>query len=493
VNFSTLNKTTNLSLLVVASLGFYLVITSAFFPLDFLSVFDAKRVIQLALFAAIMIFTVAWAPLRKATIAQLSRLSRFQTCAFALFFLIGIISSLRLEHPAYALVDVSMMFVMMVLIFVTAASRELAGDRFHKWAVILLATMGLAVVIQEFMGVLVGWVQESEYSYAEALIHFAHPRFYNQVQTWSIPILVAIPLLFPGKRRFVFACVVLLGLQWFLVIALAARGTAVSLLIAMLVIALLLPAQRKFWLNYQVKGLLAGITIYLCIFFLNGLFIPQSQSGEYFAHSIGRPMIHTTGRSMLWRLSVEDAVKHPVLGTGPTQYACDSKQVLPAHPHSFVFQILGEWGLIALSIFLLLAITIGVRFLGDLKHTSPSSFSDPPLKAMLATSLIAGGIHSCLSGLLIMPASQVTLILVGGWVLGMTKGAVKQHEHVIVTNSVLILCLVLACSQFLFSISEVPLLPERTKYTEHYGRAVPRLWQDGRVCEYDFQFLRVTE
>lgn len=75
VKFSTLNKTTNLSLLVVASLGFYLVITSAFFPLDFLSVFDAKRVIQLALFAAIMIFAVAWTPLREATIAQFGQKS----------------------------------------------------------------------------------------------------------------------------------------------------------------------------------------------------------------------------------------------------------------------------------------------------------------------------------------------------------------------------------------------------------------------------------
>ena len=104
MNFSTLNKTTGLSLIVVASLGLYLVITSAFFPLDFLSVFDAKRVIQLALFAAIMVFAAAWAPLREATVAQLGRLSKFQGYAFALFFLIGIVSSLRLEHPAYALV-----------------------------------------------------------------------------------------------------------------------------------------------------------------------------------------------------------------------------------------------------------------------------------------------------------------------------------------------------------------------------------------------------
>jgi len=117
VSSSTLNRTAGLSLAVVISLSSYLVITSAFFPLDFLSVFDAKRVIQLALFAAIMMFAVAWSPLRNATVAQLGRLSRFQRYAFTLFFLIGIISSLRLPHPAYALFDFSLRFVLMILIF----------------------------------------------------------------------------------------------------------------------------------------------------------------------------------------------------------------------------------------------------------------------------------------------------------------------------------------------------------------------------------------
>ncbi len=120
--------------------------------------------------------------------------------ALGLFFLIGVISSLRLEHPAYALVDVSMLFVMMILIAVTAASRELSGGRFDKWAVLLLAAMGFAVAVQEFMGFVAGWVFGFEFELSTRhLMHFAHPRFYNQLQTWSIPILAAIPLLFPDK------------------------------------------------------------------------------------------------------------------------------------------------------------------------------------------------------------------------------------------------------------------------------------------------------
>ena len=479
-------KTANLSLAVVIIIGLYLLVTSAFYPLDFLSVFDAKRLLQLVLFAVLMMFAVAWTPLRQQSIAQLSRLSTLNRIALSIFFIIGIASSLRLEHPAYALVDVSMMFVMMMLIAVIAASRELAGARFDKWGVVLLAVLGFVVAAQEFMGFLAGWVLGTEFNYDQALIHFAHPRFYNQLQTWSIPVLAALPLFFPGKRWVKFACITLLGLQWFLVIALAARGTVVGLFTAMAFIALWLPGQRKFWLRYQLAGLLAGIIIYSGVLFVNGTLIPKSQSGEFYAHSVGRSMAHTSGRSTFWRLSIEDAIKHPVLGAGPTRYACDSEMVLPAHPHSFPFRILGEWGMIALFLVLVLAISIGLGFLKNLKYSNETSQSDPPLKAMLAISLIAGVIHACLSGLLIMPASQVTLVLIAGWALSLSGNKRLYPKKPVIASSLLVASMFFALVALVFGAKEITQLPERTSYSEHYGPMMPRFWQDGRVCYYTY-------
>ena len=472
-------------LTVVVLLGLYLLLTSAFFPLESLPVFDAKRILQLALFTAILIFTLAWTPLRTATIAQLSRLSKLNRYALALFFLIGLISSLRLDHPAYALIDVAMMFVMMILISVTAASRKLAGEHFDKWAVLALIVMGFAVALQELMGFIAGWVFGSEFSYDQALIHFAHPRFYNQLQTWSIPVLAALPLLFPGKRWIKIACVVLIGLQWFLVIALAARGTAVSLLISMVFIALWLPAQRKFWLKFQISGLIVGIAIYSGIIFLNGVLIPKSQSGEFYAYSVGRPMAHTSGRSTFWRLSIEDALKHPVLGTGPTQYACDSTLVLPAHPHNFPLRILGEWGMIAFILFLILAVTIGLGFLKRLKYQYMESLTDPPLNAMLATSLMAGIVHACLSGLIIMPASQVALILIAGWVLGSSNSLISEPKKINFGNAVVFAALILVSITFVFAIKEITKLPENRIYSDPSYRMAPRFWQDGKACGHN--------
>jgi putative inorganic carbon (HCO3(-)) transporter len=460
------------------------VVTSAFYPLGFLSVFDAKRVLQLGIFTVILLFTIAWAPLRVKTIERLSHISPFIQICLTLFFLIGIASSLRLSHPAYALIDVSMMFVMMILVFVAASSRDLLGQRFDKWAVLLLVAMGFAVFSQEFMGFIAGWVIGSEFNYDQALVHFAHPRFYNQLQTWSIPVIAALPLIFPGKRWVKYGCIALLGLQWFLVIALAARGTVVSLLGSMTFIALLLPAVRKYWVKYQLGGILVGIVLYSSILFLNSWFSPQSESGEFYAHSAGRSMMHRSGREVFWQLSVKDAQDNPLLGTGPTQYACDSTLTLPAHPHSFPLRIMGEWGVVAILLVLALAIAIGLGLLYHLKNPNRIDSANSPMKAILVTSLIAGALHSCLSGLLIMPASQVAMIIIGGWILSLTVSSQQRGKSTFTSTLLLSAGLLAAATQFIFAVIEIPLLPSRTSYSETYGPMMPRFWQDGRVCEY---------
>jgi len=473
------------ALAVVAFSGFYLLATSAFYPLDFLGVFDAKRVLQLVLFAAILVFAVAWAPLRTATVAQLNRLSRLNRYLLGLFFLIGLVSSLRLDHPAYPLVDVSMMFVMMVLIAVMAASRDLSGASFDKWAALLLAAVGFAVVLQELMGFVVGWLIGTEFSYDKALIHFAHPRFYNHLQTWSISLLGALPLLFPEKRWVRIGSVLLIGLQWFLVIALAARGTAVSLLIAMSFIALWLPGQRKFWMKFQLAGLLVGIVIYAGVVFLNGMLIPKTQPGqqsEFYAYSLGRPMVHTSGRSIFWRLSLQDAINHPILGSGPTRFACDSKLILPAHAHSFPMGILGEWGMISFTLFLIIAITIGIGLLKNVKWQSEYSLTDPPLKAMLTSSLIAGAIHACLSGVMIMPASQVAMIIIGGWSLSLSQTSREEIRFPSLAKGMIFTAMLMAIVILVFAIAEITTPVERDINSDPHHPRAPRFWQDGKAC-----------
>ena len=71
-----MKTTPPISLAVVLALGLYLLVTSTFYPLDFLSVFDAKRMLQLGMFLALLLFAVGYSPLRHATLVQLMRVPK---------------------------------------------------------------------------------------------------------------------------------------------------------------------------------------------------------------------------------------------------------------------------------------------------------------------------------------------------------------------------------------------------------------------------------
>ena len=117
---------------------------------------------------------------------------------------------------------------------------------------------------------------------------------------------------------------------------------------------------------------------------------------------------------------------------------------------------------------------------------SESGQTGPPLRAMLATSLIAGAIHACLSGVLIMPASQVAMILIAGWTLSLTNPHVQAGGKFPGKPLILATGLLVAVAQLTFAAFEIPNLHERTAYADAYGAMVPRIWQEGRVCEYSY-------
>jgi O-antigen ligase len=232
--------------------------------------------------------------------------------------------------------------------------------------------------------------------------------------------------------------------------------------------------------------LFAGIIIYAGILAANHILLPASSGGDFLANSVGRPMTHTSGRSTFWQLSIKDAIRHPLLGAGPGHFACDYPSWLPAHPHSFLLRILGEWGMLAGLLLFALAGFVGITILRRLKFEVSMRQAELPLKTVLATSLLAGALHACLSGVMTMPASQVTMILVGGWYLSLSAGEAAAARSPQLARFVPIGGMLAACALLAFAATEVPRLGQRTVYAESYGPMTPRFWQDGRVCDYRY-------
>ena len=86
-----------------------------------------------------------------------------------------------------------------------------------------------------------------------------------------------------------------------------------------------------------------------------------------------------------------------------------------------------------------------------------------------------------------MPASQVAMLLVAGWMLSIS-GAVAGDRR---SNTgsrpagqgLLLTGLIIACTQFLFAANEAREFPDTDAYREKSEILAPRFWWYGKVCD----------
>jgi hypothetical protein len=375
---------------------------------------------------------------------------------------------------------------------------------FDRLAVGFLALAGLAVGLQELIGVLAAHNAGVDFNFRVSLLHFSWPRFYNQVQSWMIPVLVALPLIFSRYRLSLTLCAVVLALQWYIILMTGARGSFVSLAVAIFLMLILLPVIRPRLAGWQAIGFAIGALIFAMVAFSfeSGSSTDKLQPGptsvvrdadrdagrgqirggesSFFQQSVGRPMTHTSGRTWMWRSALEDIRNHPLTGIGPMGYACVSQKRI-GHPHNFPIQLAAEWGLpVALAVaglfifFFWRAITVirGARF----DHPD-----DAPLAGLLLTGVLAAALHACLSGVLVMPASQVTGLLVCGMLIGLIPSRREAGQPGILRWSPLA-GLLLAAFLAVLGAHELNTMKSRAEMLEPSASMWPRIWQDSKVC-----------
>ncbi len=517
------------ALAIVLLLGIYLILTSTRYLVPGQSILDAKRILEIMIIGVILILSLLDQGLRKSFFHQLGRLPRWFSLGIVGFLGLGVISSAYNANSwralAYSLADVYLLAMIVVLALVVAACRSLAGTRFDQLAMLLLALLGLSVGLQELIGVGVTWSAGYQFSYDFALAHFAHPRFFNQLQTWTVPLLAALPLLFPRSRLAVFSCVAVLGLHWYIILMTGARGSALSLLFAFAFALVFIPDSRRLIIKWQSAGIMLGVIIYASMFLGPGngfeqvttpTFTHQSTesvnesaeinpaveksieasgpaSSPFYDMSLGRPMLNTSGRFALWRNAVRPARQHPVLGIGPMNYACKGPTGREGHPHNFAVQLLNEWGIPAVLLVIGLLLGVLVMLFKTLRLSSSNELSSKPqLRAVLSVSVLAATLHTGLSGLLIMPASQITAVLVCGWLLGLfgagsdsksaQAGFRPGFQINIPGSAVLILSLVATGLLTPFAIHELKNMQVYQKQLPSIESARPRFWQTAKVC-----------
>ncbi len=510
-------------------LGIYLLITSTRHLFYNIAMYDAKRMMEITVFGVILVLALLDPKLRMELAAQFRQIPRWIGLGLLGFIGLGVISSVyNAASPfalAYSLADVYMLATIIVLALVVAACRTIAGTKFDQLAMFCLALLGLAIGLQELIGVAVAWRSGYQFSYDIALAHFAHPRFYNQLQSWMVPLLAALPVVFSRHRPAALLAVLILGLHWYILLMTGARGSILSLLAAFAISLVLFPGTRRTILKWQSAGIVLGALIYsLMLLGPDTGFEPlttQTQlqnspqtpnammdssgasdlSGEasgkdsnpYFELSLGRPMLHTSGRLRLWRMAAEYGRENPVLGIGPMNYACKGPFGWAGHPHNFAMQLLSEWGLPATLLALSLLFFILARLLRGLKTEVGKNHTGLwQLQVALSTSILAAVMYSSFSAVLIMPASQVTAILICGWLLGTFSPSsataidfsAEHHGVQFRRASILILVASLTATMVLltFGSFETMRMGVYQEQLPDADRTTPRFWQTGKVC-----------
>jgi len=425
---------------------------------------DQQRVVQLAFLAAAVAVMLAGG---RALILP----GAVPGAALLVFFALGLAAALRAPSPLHGLLEVALWWLLLAVAL--AGAGELARDD-GPGRLLVLQLLGAGVALY-CVKVLVVWGsalalhgETDLFSFAPG---FSNYRFLNHGQTVTLPLLVLLCLEAPARqRRFWFA---LAALWWALLFLLGGRGTQAGLL-AGSVVALLVAGRAAFpfcraMLATAVAGALAWVLLFRAAPFVAGM-APFGTSTGQLARTLADP---GSGRGALWHCAWDLIAAHPWLGAGPMHFAhLPATAASFAHPHNWMLQVGAEWGLPALAavcVALLAASAALLRAGWQARKDMP-----PPRVALCAWIVTGCAIltDALVSGLVVMPVSQMAIVLYLACALGQLRagGAPAGPRLDALFRVLTLLALLLAGAAAVLSYQSAGAEDERY---------IPRFWLQG--------------
>ena len=333
----------------------------------------------------------------------------------ALFFgfLLGAVSSVFSNYPRYAWLEWSTFVLLFVAMLLIAAHARCKAKEFDQWAIRVVWIVAFTIFLRIMMGYMAALIENTELD-TIALFDssFSNRRFFGQVASMVIPLL-AYPLLIkatPLWQRGTFF--LLLAAWWMLVIVSGTRGTGLAIAGATMFMAIFLWHESKAWLKFQVAGFLVGGMLFVLLFVWLPVWLGQTPALENRTSNLAT----LSGREELWGMAWAQIQVHPWLGIGPMHFASLGLKY-GAHPHNAILQLASEWGVIATTAFVL-PVMYGVKRLITHLHQRSTDSTEKKLLICIAVSLLAAITQSMVDGILVIPYTQIWLIFIAGWALG---------------------------------------------------------------------------
>ena len=404
---------------------------------------------------------------------------------FAGFALCGLASALHARFPHWALLEWALLLSLCMGAFVVARLRQAHGAQFDR-ALLLVLSGVCAFYLFGFLGRYAVLFEGLPLRVRDMYTGFANPRFFGQFQTMTLPLLAVAAMAGRSSLQRWGAFALLAG-WWMLSIVCGTRGTWLAIAAALAAVSLVGRRTGRSWVRRQLAGIAAGLALYGLLFFA----IPHLLGNQPDLINRLPELGSLSHRDVLWAEAWRMIVGHPWLGVGPMHFAAVPNGI-GAHPHNAVLQIAAEWGVPAL-LMLLAPVAIGFRRFAVMLRAGHDDASFSRILALsLFAALVAAATQSLVDGVIVMPYSQVTLMAVAGWSMGMCAAAVRADglaasaapgwQGALMPIAQLALLAIL----LRLALPDVPHLPQRMRHysaAHHTEYFLPRFWQQGWINE----------
>ena len=367
--------------------------------------YDLQRICQLILLGGTGLYLLVDQPLRQASFFYFERLVSYQKLLLALFFILGILSSLHAVEPVYALMEVSTFFLLLVFGFTFAGALLLEKDRLIKHFNYLIITLS---IISAFIALL-SWIsfksnpelsnslnQAGTLSYFLPAPGYMNPRFFDDANIFLIPLLLSLVFYFDSKTLRILI-LFLVSLSFARGLSGASRIYFYDPLALFIVLPLIFRKRALPFLSLLLICILAGLLLYEVLYTWGIGQIPKSIT-----------LISLDHRTLLWKIAFHLIATHPFLGVGPLHYGlyAFSTENYAAHPHSFILALCAEWGLLAFSLAAFLTLNNLLHFVKQAPRTE-----NTPTMIGLTAAFTGGFLMMSIDGLALMPPGQILLAL----------------------------------------------------------------------------------
>lgn len=378
------------------------------------SVYDNQRLIEI--FGGILALAVISCHLMSGTPVPLL-FSRPIAILLVLFFSLGFISSVTAYSPRHAFFDWANLLLLLGVAWLIAWEVSIRKDvLLDKLLMVcgLAAALYLLMTIFIYILVLKAGIQPSP---SQLILGYDNYRFFNHVQTISLPLLGLLAARMPDRGRRFFWWMIT-ALWWMLLFVGFGRGTLMGLTVAIAIVWYTMPKVAGAWCRTMALAGVAGLIAYLFFYWAIPLLRGMEPFGLFFISLDRTAENPASGRLLLWTRALEMMLADPWLGGGPAHFAHYAREIpYGACPHSWVLQIGSEWGIPALLL-LSGALALAMRRLWQLRKVI-SAENQETLTVWLVTgsAILVDGL---VSSLIMVPTSQLWIALYVGCAWGWT-------------------------------------------------------------------------